>query len=61
MFEGIKGLPPDRLLEFTTDILPGTSPISEASYRMAPTELAILKEQLKDYSDKGLIRPSTSP
>ena len=27
---------------------------------MAPTELAILKEQLLEYSSKGLIRPSTS-
>jgi len=28
---------------------------------MAPTELEILKKQLQKYSDKGLIRPSTSP
>jgi len=28
---------------------------------MAPTELAILKEQLLEYSSKSLIRPSTSP
>ena len=28
---------------------------------MTPTELTILKKQLQEYSDKGLIRPSTSP
>ena len=28
---------------------------------MAPTELEVLKRQLQEYSDKGLIRPSTSP
>jgi len=28
---------------------------------MAPTELEILKKQLQEYSDKGLIRPSISP
>jgi len=28
---------------------------------MAPTELQILKKQLQESSDKGLIRPSTSP
>ena len=28
---------------------------------MAPTELEILKKRLQEYSDKGLIRPSTSP
>ena len=27
---------------------------------MAPTELKILKKQLQKYSNKGLIRPSTS-
>ena len=43
------------------DIIPVATPISKAPYRMAPTELAILKEQLLEYSSKGLIRPSTSP
>ena len=28
---------------------------------MVPTELALLKEQLKEYLDKRLIKPSTSP
>jgi len=61
VFEEISGVPPARVLEFNIDIIPGTSPISKAPYQMAPTELAILKEQLKDYLDKGLIRPSTLP
>jgi len=39
----------------------GTSPLSNAPYWMAPTELMLLKEQLQDYSNKRLIRPSTSP
>ena len=61
VFEEISGLPPDRVLGFTIDIILGTSPIFKAPYRMAPIELAILKEQLKDYLEKGLIKPSTSP
>ena len=31
--------PPDREVEFSIDLLPGTAPISMALYRMAPTEL----------------------
>ena len=61
VFAEISGLPPDRMIEFSIDTIPGTVPISKAPYRMAPTELEILKKQLQEYSDKGLIRPSTSP
>ena len=61
MFEELPRLPPDSILEFFIDIIPGITPISKAPYRMTPTELVILKKQLQDYLDKGLIRPSTSP
>ncbi|XP_072999199.1 uncharacterized protein [Typha latifolia] len=37
--EELSGLPPDREIEFTIDLTPGTAPISKAPYRMAPTEL----------------------
>jgi len=60
VLEGITGLSPDRVVEFTIDIIAGTIPISKAPYRMTPMELAILKAQLKEYLDKELIRPSTS-
>ena len=60
MFEEISGLPFDRAVEFSIDTIPGTVLISKAPYWMAPTELEILKKQLQEYSDKGLIRPSTS-
>lgn len=54
-------LPPDRDIEFSIDVAPGTSPISKAPYRMAPVELQQLKKQLKELEDKGFIRPSVSP
>jgi len=41
VFEEILGLPPDRVVKFSIDIIPGTVPISKAPYRMAPTELEI--------------------
>ena len=60
VFKEISGLPPDRAIEFSIDTIPGTVPISKAPYRMTPTEFEVLKRQLQEYSDKGLIRPSTS-
>ena len=59
--EDLPGLPPDREVEFPIDVVPGTAPISQAPYRMAPTELKELKIQLQGLLDKGLIRPSVSP
>ncbi|XP_070020209.1 uncharacterized protein [Nicotiana sylvestris] len=57
----IPGLPPEKEIEFSIDVLPDTQPIFIPPYRMAPEELQQLKVQLKDLLDKGLIRPSTSP
>ncbi|KAB2629775.1 S ribonuclease [Pyrus ussuriensis x Pyrus communis] len=59
--EELPGLPPDRDLEFTIELLPGTNPISLTPYRMAPAELRELKVQLQELVDKGFIQPSTSP
>ena len=58
--EDLTGLPPDRELEFSIDLLPGTNPISMAPYRMAPAELVELKKQLTELLEKGFIRPSVS-
>ncbi|KAK1414363.1 hypothetical protein QVD17_16561 [Tagetes erecta] len=59
--EELPGLPPDREIEFTIDLIPGTEPISKAPYRMAPLELKELKEQLQELLELGFIRPSVSP
>jgi hypothetical protein len=59
--EDLPGLPPDREVEFSIDLVPGTAPISKAPYRMAPAELKELKGQLEELLDKGFIRPSASP
>ncbi|XP_070017120.1 uncharacterized protein [Nicotiana sylvestris] len=57
----LPGIPHEREIDFAVDLLPDTQPISILPYRMAPAELRELKEQLKDFLDKGFIRPSTSP
>ncbi|KAA0041109.1 hypothetical protein E6C27_scaffold128G00120 [Cucumis melo var. makuwa] len=59
--DDLSGLPPDREIEFTIELLPETAPISQAPYRMAPSELKELKMQLQELVDKGYIRPSVSP
>ncbi|CAJ2662068.1 unnamed protein product [Trifolium pratense] len=59
--EDLPGLPPDREIEFSIELIPDTQPISIPPYRMAPAELKELKEQLQDLLDKGFIRASTSP
>ena len=56
--EDLPGIPIDREIEFSIDFLPRTSPILKAPYRMAPTKLKELKEQLQELLDKGFIKPS---
>jgi ribonuclease HI len=60
VFSEITGLPPDREVEFSIDLIPGTQPIHKAPYRMVPTELRELKEQLQELLDRGFIWPSVS-
>nr|GFC45849.1 putative reverse transcriptase domain-containing protein [Tanacetum cinerariifolium] len=48
-------------VEFQIDLVPGAAPVARAPYRLAPSEMKELKEQLKELSDKGFIRPSFSP
>ncbi|GKE56124.1 putative reverse transcriptase domain-containing protein, partial [Tanacetum coccineum] len=51
-------LPPTRQVEFQIDLVPGAAPVARAPYRLAPSEMKQLSEQLKELSDKGFIRPS---
>ena len=53
--DDIAGLPPDREVEFTIDLIPRTEPISIPPYRMAPAELRELKAQLEELLSKGFI------
>jgi hypothetical protein len=55
------GMPPDWDIEFIIDLVPETGPIAKRLYRMAADELAELKKQLQELTDKGFIRPSASP
>ncbi|GKA31728.1 putative reverse transcriptase domain-containing protein [Tanacetum coccineum] len=57
----LPGLPPTRQVEFHIELIPGVAPVARAPYRLAPAEMKELAEQLKELSDKGFIRPSSSP
>ncbi|GJR05950.1 putative reverse transcriptase domain-containing protein [Tanacetum coccineum] len=43
------------------DLILGAAPVARAPYRLAPSEMKELLEQLQELSDKGFIRPSSSP
>ncbi|GJR61350.1 putative reverse transcriptase domain-containing protein [Tanacetum coccineum] len=59
--EDLPGLPLTRQVEFQINLIPGAAPVARAPYRLAPSEMKELSEQLKELSDKGFIRPSSSP
>ncbi|GJW43165.1 putative reverse transcriptase domain-containing protein [Tanacetum coccineum] len=59
--EDLPGIPPTRQMEFQIDLIPGAAPVARAPYRLAPSEMKELSDQLKELSDKGFIRPSSSP
>ena len=53
--EELPGLPPQREIEFSIDVLPGATLASITPYRMAPLELKELKLQLQEPLEKGFI------
>nr|GEY07911.1 putative reverse transcriptase domain-containing protein [Tanacetum cinerariifolium] len=59
--EDLPGLSPPKQVEFRIDLIPGATPMARAPYRLAPYELKELSEQLKELSEKGFIRSSSSP
>ncbi|GJZ59633.1 putative reverse transcriptase domain-containing protein [Tanacetum coccineum] len=59
--EDLPSLPLARLVEFQIDLILRAALVARAPYRLAPSELKELSEQLQELSDKGFIRPSSSP
>jgi hypothetical protein len=59
--EDLPGMPPDRDIEFSIELIPGTAPISKRPFRMDVKDLAKLKKQIEELLSKGFIRPSSSP
>ncbi|GKE14856.1 putative reverse transcriptase domain-containing protein [Tanacetum coccineum] len=57
--EDLSGLPPTRQVELQIDLIPGAAPLAQAPYRLAPSEMKELSDQLQELFDKGFIRPSS--
>ncbi|GKC50444.1 hypothetical protein Tco_1073189, partial [Tanacetum coccineum] len=59
--EDLPGLPPTRQVEFQIDLVPGVAPVAREPYRLAPSEMKELSEQLKGCPTTGYIRTSRHP
>ncbi|GJU90275.1 putative reverse transcriptase domain-containing protein [Tanacetum coccineum] len=59
--EDLPGIPPTRQVEFRINLVLGATPVARVPYRLAPSEMKELAEQLQELMDKGFIRPSSSP
>ncbi|GJT52691.1 putative reverse transcriptase domain-containing protein [Tanacetum coccineum] len=59
--EDLSGIPPTRQVEFQIDLIPGVAPIVRAPYQLVSSEMKELSDKLQELSDKGFIRPSSSP
>ncbi|MCI83326.1 RNA-directed DNA polymerase (Reverse transcriptase), partial [Trifolium medium] len=53
VFSGdVSDVPPEREVEFTINLVPGTGPISMEPYWMSASELSELKKQLEELLEK---------
>nr|GEY58130.1 putative reverse transcriptase domain-containing protein [Tanacetum cinerariifolium] len=59
--EELPGLPPICQVEFKIELVPGAAPVARAPYRLAPSEMQELSNQLQELANRGFLRPSTSP
>ncbi|GJZ76555.1 putative reverse transcriptase domain-containing protein [Tanacetum coccineum] len=57
----LPGLSPTRQVKFQIDLVPGAAPVARSPYRLTLSEMQELSNQLQELSDKGFIRPSSSP
>ncbi|GJX37802.1 putative nucleotidyltransferase, ribonuclease H [Tanacetum coccineum] len=59
--ERTQGVPKTLLnTKFRIDLVPGATPVMKSPYRLEPSELQELSEQLQELQDKGFIRHSHS-
>jgi hypothetical protein len=59
--DDLPGMPPDRDIEFSIDLLPGTAPIAKRPYRMALVDHEEVKKTVDELLAKGYIHRSFSP
>ncbi|KAJ0913517.1 putative aspartic peptidase domain superfamily, DNA/RNA polymerase superfamily [Helianthus annuus] len=52
--DDLPGLPPSRDIDFRIDLIPGANPVAKAPYRLAPSEMRELSNQLQELLEKAL-------
>jgi hypothetical protein len=57
----LPGMPPERKVEFSIELITGTTPISKRAYSVSGPELVDLNKQIDELLEKGHIRQSTLP
>ena len=55
------GLPPERQVQHSIDVVQNSKPVSKPPYRLSATKASEVERQLADYLGRGFIRPSSSP
>ncbi|GKC99164.1 hypothetical protein Tco_1169439, partial [Tanacetum coccineum] len=50
--EDLLGLPPVRQVEFQIDLIPGSAPVARVPYRLAPSKMQELSNQLQELADR---------
>jgi hypothetical protein len=61
VFQEVPELPLRKDIDFSINLMPETTPVSKAPYRMSVPELKELQLQLEEILKKGYIHPSVSP
>ncbi|GKD65111.1 putative reverse transcriptase domain-containing protein [Tanacetum coccineum] len=61
VFLDLPGLPLTQQVEFQIDLIHGAAPVARAPYQLAPSKMKELSKKLKELSEKGFIRHSSSP
>ncbi|KAK9800185.1 hypothetical protein WJX73_005436 [Symbiochloris irregularis] len=61
VFEEPTGLPPERDIEHTIDLEPGSRPSCQPSRRLSPQENEEAIKQITGFLEKAHVRPSSSP
>ncbi|GJZ47910.1 putative reverse transcriptase domain-containing protein [Tanacetum coccineum] len=59
--DDLSGLPLTWQVEFRIELVPGTTLVAHAPYRLAPTEMKELSVQLQELLERGFIRQNSSP
>nr|GEV39346.1 putative reverse transcriptase domain-containing protein [Tanacetum cinerariifolium] len=55
--EDLPSLPPLCQVEFQIELIPRATPVARTTYRLAPSEMQELSNQLQEITDRGFIRP----